>query len=123
MCGKHTLSNIFMLGLIAMGQSFERKIAVPIPFLGTLTLTMKETFSTGFSTNGFILACTFGMVLGSIFVRIHSKAKQYEAEMRDSVSKPRKRNSYLTNGLLSSYDTPFADGVGGTDEVRRNTFR
>ena len=86
--GKHTLGNVFLLAVVGIGQYFERDISLHIPFYGHVDLTMKQTFTTGFSTGGAVASCVGGLIVGTLFVRLHVIAKIYVQKAAHSVTAP-----------------------------------
>ena len=108
--GKYTLGNFFLLNIVGMAEFFVRQVRIPIPFIGHIDITIRETFITGFGTNGVIYACVFGLLLGDAFLRVHGRAKVYEEELREALG-----NTTSNGRLLRQMDSPFDDWAVGED--------
>ena len=113
--GKHTLGNIFLLAVVGIGQYFERDISVPIPFYGSIDVGMKETFTTGFSTGGAVVSCVGGLLVGTLFVRLHVIAKIYAQKATHAHDVSTRRLERSVTPSRSDNEHPLLD-TGSTED-------
>lgn len=88
--GKWSFINTFVLCLMTVAFYFFSEIKVPwwvLPFIikrgSSIALSVRVSLNPGFATYGYILGCVWSLVIGKLFVFVHTKTKAWEEILRE----------------------------------------